>query len=104
MVQYYRDMWPRRSHILTPLTSASSTKNRKKFLWTSAMNKAFIEMKKVMAQETLLAFPDYSKPFQLYTDASAYQLGAVLQQEGKPLAFFSRKLNKAQRNYTTMEK
>ena len=80
MVQYYRDMWPRRSHILTPLTDASSTKvnnKKKKMVWTKEMDKAFIQMKQVIAQETSLALPDYAKPFQIYTDASHYQLGGV---------------------------
>ena len=57
MVQYYRDMWPRRSHILAPLTAASSSKNRKKFLWTSAMNKAFIEIKKGHGPRNLVGLP-----------------------------------------------
>ena len=81
-----------------------STFNRCKFIqkekkldWTKEMDKAFIQMKQIIAQETILALPDYSKPFQIYTDASDYQLGGVIQQEGKPLAFYSRKLNKAQK-------
>ena len=61
-------------------------------------------MKQIIAQETILALPDYSKPFQIYTDASDYQLGGVIQQEGKPLAFYSRKLNATQKNYTTEKK
>ena len=61
------------------------------------MDKAFIQMKQLIAQETLLAFPDWSKPFDVFTDSSDYQLGGVIQQEGKPLAFYSRKLNKAQK-------
>jgi hypothetical protein len=104
MMQYYRDMWPKRSHILAPLTAASSSKNKKTFKWTDAMENAFCEMKKIMAQEALLALPDYSKPFQVFTDASGYQLGAVLQQEGKPLAYYTRKLTDTPRRYTTEER
>ena len=51
-----------------------------------------------------LSYPDCSKPFEMHPDASDAQLGAVLSQEGKPLAMFSRKLNKHQRNYTVGEK
>ena len=61
-------------------------------------------MKRVVSQEVTLAYPDFSKPCVLYTDASDYQLGAVITQDGKPLAFYSRKLNNAQRNYTVIEK
>mgnify|MGYP000620621369 CR=1 FL=1 len=60
--------------------------------------------KKIIAREVLLAYPDYEKPFHIYTDASKFQLGAVIVQEDTPLAFFSRKLRKEQRNYTTGER
>jgi len=59
---------------------------------------------RVIAKETLLAYPNFNKPFQTHTDASHYQLGAVVLQEGKPIAFYSRKLNPAQMRYTTTEK
>ena len=45
-----------------------------------------------------MAFPDFAKPFHIYTDASQKQLGAVIMQD-KPLAFYSRKLKKEQRKY-----
>ena len=75
-----------------------------KFKWTEEHEHAFKEMRKIMARETLLAFPDFNKPFEIHTDASKVQLGAIISQEGKPIAFYSRKLNPAQTRYTTTER
>ena len=58
----------------------------------------------MIACQVLLKYPDFTKPFDVYTDASDSQLGAVISQNSWPIAFYSRKLNSAQRNYTTMEK
>jgi hypothetical protein len=52
----------------------------------------------------MLAFPDFSKPFDIHTDTSHTQLGAVISQAGRPIAFYSRKLNPAQTRYTTTER
>ena len=101
MINYYGDMWPKRSEILAPLTKITSPKV--KFLWGKEQEEAFQKMKKVMAKETLLAFPNFSKEFTIHTDASKLQLGAVISQEGKPIAFYSRKLNPAQTRYTVAE-
>jgi len=60
--------------------------------------------KRVIAKETLLAYPNFNKPFQIHTNASHYQLGAVVSQVGKPIAFYSRKLNPGQTRYTTTER
>ena len=60
--------------------------------------------KRIIAREVLLAYPDFSKPFQVHTDASHYQLGAVISQDGKPIAFYSRKLKPEQTRYTTTER
>jgi hypothetical protein len=49
----------------------------------------------------LLCYPVFNKPFHLYTDASDNQLGAVIMQDKKPIDFYSKKLNKAQKRYTT---
>ena len=59
-------------------------------------------MKRIIARDTLLAYPDFTKKFTIYTDTSNFQLGAVIMQEGQPLAFYS--LTAAQINYTTSEK
>ena len=102
MVQFYRDMWKRRSHILAPLTDLVGV-GKKKLKWTEVHQKAFDDMKKVMAKETILTYPNFNEVFEIHTDASDRQLGAVISQKGKPLAFYSRKLSNAQRNYTTTE-
>ena len=105
LVQYYRDLWPRRSHVLAPLTEAAAGKaKRAKIKWTEELERAFQDLKKLVAKDTMLNYPDWSKPFEVHTDASDFQLGAVISQNNKPIAFFSRKLNTAQKNYTTTEK
>jgi hypothetical protein len=101
MINYYLDMWQNRSHMLAPLTGLVSPSV--KYRWVTEQQKAFDDIKQKVSQETLLAFSDFEKEFHVYTDASNKQLGGVIIQEGKPLAFYSRKLNSAQKRYTTVE-
>jgi hypothetical protein len=79
------------------------TSKKFKFVWTDVHQKAFEDIKKIICREVMLTFPDFSKPFHIYTDASDTQLGAVITQDEKPIAFYSRKLNSAQKIYTTGE-
>jgi hypothetical protein len=94
-------MFPRRSHHLAPLTNLTG---KGRFVWTPEHQKAFQIMKALIAQDCMLQYPDHNKPFDVYTDASDYQLGAVIVQEGVPVAYFSRKLTETQKQYTTLEK
>ena len=50
-----------------------------------------------------MAYPDYSQGFEIYTDSSKLQLGAVITQHNRPLAFFSRKLSPTQQKYSVAE-
>ena len=58
----------------------------------------------MVSKSTILTYPDWSKPFDIHTNASDTQLGAVISQNDMPIAFYSRKINSAQQNYTTMER
>jgi hypothetical protein len=74
-------MWFRRSELLAPLTSLTSSKV--KFEWHSSHQQAFDEIKKVIGTEVLLCYTDFNKPFYIYTDASDHQLEAVIMQDKK---------------------
>ena len=87
MVNHCRDSWIGRSDPLAPLSEIAG-KNAK-WEWTDVHQKAFENIKKVLAREVLLSYPDFNKPFEIYTDASDYQLGLVITQEERPIAFFS---------------
>jgi len=100
-VTFYRDMFPKRSHILAPLTAQVG---KKKLEWTPQCQQAFDQAKAMLAKDVFVHYPDHNRPFHVYCDASDRQLGAAIFQDGKPVAYYSRKLNSAQRNYTVGEK
>jgi hypothetical protein len=94
MAQYYRDMWAKRSEMLAPLThlvgecreTKATKKNgtkKKPWRWESIYQQAFDNIKATIAKDVVLAYPDFTKPFKIYTDASTTQLGAVITQ-GNP--------------------
>ena len=60
----------------------------------------FDNIKATIARDVVLAYPDYSQEFEIFTDASSKQLGAVITQGNKPIAFFSRKLTETQQHYS----
>jgi RNase H-like domain found in reverse transcriptase len=77
-------MWFYRSELLAPLISLTSSNI--KFEWLPSHQQAFDKIKKLIETEVLLAYPDFDKPFYIYTDASDHQLGAVIMQGKKPIA------------------
>jgi hypothetical protein len=111
MVQYYCDMWAKRSEILVPLSdlvgecgqTKTTRKNKikkKPWHWDSIHQIAFDNVKKIITKEVVLAYPDFTKPFEIYTNASTKQLGVVITQDNRPVAFFNRELSGAQSKYT----
>jgi hypothetical protein len=111
MVQYHHDLWARWRDMLTPLTSlvgeccqtkTTKTKQTKKvpWHWYKVHQRAFNHVKATITKDIVLAYPDYSKVFKIYTDASSKHLGAVITQDNRPIAFFSQKLSDTQRKYS----
>ena len=94
-------MWPRRAHILAHLTERCGAKH--KFKWTDLHENAFNQAKKLVAKDVLLRFPDHTLPFDIYTDASAFQIGATIKQRNFQIAYFSKNLTPTQRQYSTIE-
>ncbi|KAJ9531318.1 hypothetical protein QJQ45_006759 [Haematococcus lacustris] len=69
--------------------------------WPDHERHAFYELKAAVANVPMLRLPDHTQPFQVYCDASLQGVGAVLMQDGYPLAYLSKKLSSAEVNYTT---
>jgi hypothetical protein len=103
---YYPKFIPQFSNIAIPLNDL--LKKDQHWHWGQDQIDSFHLLQTVLTQEPVLQYPDFTKPFVLTTDASGFALGAMLRQgkicEDKPIAFVSRMLNKAEQNYSTIEK
>ena len=97
LLNYSRDIWAKRSHLLQPLTELTSKKV--KFKWTVVEKKSFDEIKRIVAHYTLLIYTDFNKRCDIHTDASEFHIGAVISQDGKPIAFYGSKLIVPQTQY-----
>ena len=103
---YYRRFIKDYAKIAKPLYELQ--KKDREFNWDEPQETAFKCLKEYLCREPILLFPDFDKPFTLTTDASDGAIGAVLSQEKEnfdhPVWYLSRTLNKAECNYSTMEK
>ena len=71
-VTYYRDMYPRRSHLLAPFTSMAGLSKKAKISWNDTLDLAFKQKKRFLVQECLMAYPNHNLTFEIYTDSSDY--------------------------------
>ena len=75
-----------------------------KIEWINGLDLVFKRVKAITVQGVLVTFPNHNKDFDIYTDSSDYQLDTCIMQDGRPVAYYSKRLTSAQKNYTTMEK
>ena len=104
MAGYYRKFCKNFSGIAEPLTNL--LKKSTKFKWNDKCQDAFDRLKAILKSAPVLLAPDFDK---LAVDASEVGIGAVLLQENNngidhPVCYFSKKFNKHQKNYSTIEK
>ena len=85
--------------IAAPLTGL--LKKGIKVVWSDKLQESFDRLKGIVTSAPCLKLPDFSKTFDVITDASSIALGGVLTQEGRPVAFTSRKLKLYEVNYAT---
>ncbi|KAL6417636.1 hypothetical protein ACFW04_012606 [Cataglyphis niger] len=103
---YYRRFIPNFSKTARPLTNL--LKKEEPFDWTDEQESAFVQLREALCTEPILQYPDFTKPFVVTTDASGYAIGGILSQgsidKDLPIAYTSRLLNTAEKNYSTIEK
>lgn len=104
-VGYYRRFIRMFSDLSVALTAM--LQKGAKFEWNEPQRTAFERLKQAVTQQPVLILPDMTKPFVITTDASGYAVGAALSQDlghgDQPIAFMSKKMLPAERNYPVHE-
>lgn len=108
---YFREHIPNFAEIAKSLTDLTAKRVAANIPWGPVQQRAFDELKRLLCKATTepLYVVDFTKPFQLYVDASAHSVSSVLTQTSPdgvevPVAFSSMKLSEAQRAWSTIER
>ena len=98
---FFRKFLQGYSKMVLPLTRL--TQSKVPWVWTPACQDAFEQVKYALTHAPTLVIADPTKPYEVIADASGECLGAILLQDGRPVAFESHRMNPAERNYSATE-
>ena len=101
-INYLSEFLPKLSDVSAPLREL--TVSQSKFTWAKQHDEAFATIQHLVIQHPVLKFSNVEEEVTIQTDASDKGLGAVLLQNGQPVAFASRTLSPTEKNYATIEK
>ncbi len=107
LANYFRRFIPKYADIASSMELLTGKVGSKKccpITWTPLLNNAFEQLKVALTSATCLALPQWDKTFQCVVDASATGVGGVLMQSQRPIAFLSKRLNNAERNYSASDR
>lgn len=107
MCGFYRRFVPNFAAVTAPLTNL--LRKEAKWVWSDECQQVLDQVKSILSCAPVLQAPDFSRPFVLAVDACDVGVGAVLLQADdngleRPVAFFSKKLTRPQKQYSTIEK
>lgn len=95
---FYRRFIKGYASITGPLTDLLK---RDAFVWNPEAEAAFTQLKHTVSSAPVLSLPDFTLPFSIEADASGVGIGAVLSQQGHPIAFYSQKLSHRMQSAST---
>ena len=106
LLNYYRRFIKNYTELANPLLEL--TKKDSGFTWMEEHTSAFEALKSALSTAPVLRMPDHAFPMHVWPDASGFAVGGVLTQDDggghRPIAFISKKLSSAERNYPTIER
>lgn len=101
--QYYRNFIRQFSAICAPILDTIKGGMKTRFIWNEQANKMFELLKEKIATQPVLVFPSFEKIFTIECDASNIAIGAILNKEGRSVAFHSEKLSEANKKYSSYD-
>jgi len=103
LASYYRKFIKNFTKIVAPLTNLLK-KSAMTYEWEGACDEAFETLKGILVKVPVLKLPDFDKDFEIHSDASDFAIGGILVQEGRPVAFESKKLSETEQRWPTHKK